>query len=96
MMSRRISAKQLKALLFERQEGKCCYCGGEIELHPEPWGFGNTTPPNFATFEHLRRKRDGGGSNPDNLALACFLCNTSRGETNWVEFKTLMASGLTF
>lgn len=80
---------RLKARLFELQGGKCCYCGKAVRLAPEPWGLGNPTPDDFATLEHLQRKADGGSSHPDNLAVACFQCNTLRGEMNWCEFASV-------
>lgn len=80
---------QLKALLHRRQGGLCCYCSKPTLLHPDPWPSGARTPDNFATIEHLRRKVDGGTSDRDNLAIACFECNAERGGMSWVEFKTV-------
>lgn len=84
--------RRLKAMLFQAQAGRCCYCGCAVDLAPQSWGRGGRTPPNFATIEHLRRRSDGGATTPDNVALACFECNTNRGDISWVEYKTLMAS----
>ena len=81
----------LKINLFEQQSGQCCYCGRAVDLHPSPWATGERTPDHFATIEHLRRIADGGTNDPDNLAIACFACNGSRGAMNWVAFKTLMS-----
>ncbi len=85
---------KLKAFLHKRQGGLCCYCSKLTLLHPDPWPLGTTTPGNFATFEHLRRKVDGGTNHPDNLAIACFECNAERGAMSWVEFKTLKVQRL--
>ena len=35
-------------------------------------------PWDFATFEHLQRRRDGGAGKPDNVVLACYRCNLRR------------------
>jgi 5-methylcytosine-specific restriction endonuclease McrA len=82
--------KRVKATLFTAQAGRCCYCGRAIDLAPKSWGIGNPAPDHFATLEHLQRVADGGRSTRDNLALACFRCNTTRGDLNWCEFKTMM------
>ncbi len=33
------------------------------------------------TLEHLRPKSKGGSNSPENLRLACFPCNNSRGDS---------------
>lgn len=71
--------------LFDAQGGRCCYCGIRLRLK------GGDRSLSYATVEHLRRRSDGGTSHDDNLALACNRCNSSRGDTSWVEFKTMMA-----
>lgn len=39
----------------------------------------NGTPPkNYATFEHLVRRADGGVGLPNNVVLACRTCNNER------------------
>lgn len=81
----------LKLKMFANQCGRCCYCGRAIELHPKPWPMGARTPDRFATIEHLQRVADGGSNDPDNLALACFVCNGARGDLSWVEFKTILS-----
>lgn len=52
---------------IEASQGRCCYyCGNEIvEIGPRR-----------GTIEHVIRKSDGGLDHPDNLAMACFVCNT--------------------
>jgi 5-methylcytosine-specific restriction endonuclease McrA len=85
---------RLKEFLHKRQGGECCYCGRMTRLYPEPWGLGAPAPADFATLEHLRRKVDGGTNHPDNVAIACFECNSNRGAMSWVEFKTFVTRGL--
>lgn len=58
--------KRLKKLwLYEKQKGKCFYCGNPFTIHQ-------------LTFEHLTRKREGGTNHISNLALACIFCNQYR------------------
>jgi hypothetical protein len=45
--------------------------------------------PKSQTIEHLRRKADGGTSHPDNKALACYECNSERGDMDWLTYKSL-------
>lgn len=77
--------------IHRHQGGKCCYCGVKLIMPPKKaMRFTNGMQFNkrAATLEHLRRKADGGTNHPDNLALACRLCNSRRGDMSWVEFKT--------
>lgn len=80
--------RRLKQALHQYQHGLCCYCERITELRPAGAHIGGAAPDNFATLEHLQRVTDGGSDEPDNLALACFRCNVTRGDMSWVEFKT--------
>ena len=75
--------KNLKAKLFSLQGGVCCYCGTKLRLRSGPLS------PFHATIEHLRRKVDGGTDRRDNLAVACFPCNSGRGDTDWLTYKSM-------
>lgn len=46
-----------------------------------------------ATVEHLRRRAEGGDDAPENLALACAYCNSSRGERA-PDIQALVMCGL--
>lgn len=48
---------------------------GRMTLERTPSG---KVGPNFATFEHLVRRRDGGAGLPFNTVLACSRCNARR------------------
>lgn len=74
-----IATKCLKA-----QGGKCCYCGKAIYRR----FVGGTANPGTATLEHLRPKSEGGTDAPDNIAIACFTCNTNRQNVPWNIYKS--------
>lgn len=42
---------------------------------------GNLLPENQLTIDHLKPKSLGGSNNLENLRLACFPCNNSRGNS---------------
>lgn len=86
----------IRNTLFRHQGGKCCYCGTALVMPKGAvWKGVEANHNRAATFEHLRRKVDGGSNAPDNLALACRACNAARGSLSWVEFKTIRPSQLT-
>lgn len=66
----------LRNKLSEAQNHKCCYCGLSLTLEGVP----NDTK-NFATFEHVIRKCEGGSDGEDNLVVACGGCNSGRQDT---------------
>lgn len=57
--------KRKKALLYERQKGRCFYCSNDFTILQ-------------LTFDHVQRKRDGGSNHISNLVLACLFCNQYR------------------
>lgn len=58
---------------FERQGGRCHWCNGPMTLARAP-----QLPDNFATFEHVVRRCEGGVGLPNNIVLACRVCNNER------------------
>lgn len=54
----------------EAQNHRCCYCG--VEFSPE------VGHPRYSTWEHVLELRKGGADHPDNMVLACFICNNLR------------------
>jgi HNH endonuclease len=79
-----------RARKFQRQFGICYWFtnairNGRKPKCPNPQGLmtlermpNGKMPSNFATYEHLQRKRDGGAGKPDNVVLACCKCNQRR------------------
>lgn len=73
--------------LRKAQGNKCCYCG-ETML-PASAKYKSLPHPRAATLEHLHRKIDGGSGKIGNCAAACHECNTGRGSTDWLTYKSL-------
>lgn len=69
------SDKERRLRKFWRQGGRCHWCGGEMTLQLNPNG---KPPRNYASFEHLQRRREGGAGKPNNVVLACRDCNNRR------------------
>jgi 5-methylcytosine-specific restriction endonuclease McrA len=55
---------------FERQKGKCYYCGCKLIKTPYK--------PNSATVDHVVPLDRGGRNSPDNLVIACQTCNFTK------------------
>jgi 5-methylcytosine-specific restriction endonuclease McrA len=60
-----ITAKQ-RNRIFERCEGKCAYCSGQL-LYNDPWHI-----------DHIVPLAKGGSNEEDNLTLACARCNAKK------------------
>jgi 5-methylcytosine-specific restriction endonuclease McrA len=60
---------------FVEQKGLCAYCNKEMSFARKAKGG---PARNFATFEHLVKKRDGGLFTKENIVLACSKCNMKR------------------
>jgi 5-methylcytosine-specific restriction endonuclease McrA len=79
--------KALRERLRERQAGRCCYCLNVMTAKPVP-KKGVVPKPSAETLEHLHRVMDGGSSRADNMALACFRCNSERGGIDWLTYTS--------
>ena len=65
--------QQSRQLAFNRQGGKCFYCGFPMCLN------GQSGPPQLrCTAEHLKARSDG----PSNIVAACWHCNYTRHKCN--------------
>lgn len=74
---------KLRAELFFKQGGKCCYCRRLMVGHH------TGKNPRRPTIEHLHRRADGGTDRRDNMALACYSCNINRGTLDWLTYASL-------
>lgn len=64
---------------FQRQNGACHWCHGPMTLEYKLGKNGEPNlPRNYATFEHLQKRRDGGAGKPNNVVMACLECNCRR------------------
>lgn len=66
--------------LFDAQGGLCIWCKKPMSLTARktaPYRAGQPAR-DFATFEHLVRRRDGGQKDDPNIALAHYKCNRRR------------------
>lgn len=68
----------LRAELFEKQNGLCHLCGKLMTLQRKG-KLGINAPALFATFDHLIPHAAGGTAYYTNLALAHRKCNSARG-----------------
>ncbi|MBX5179909.1 HNH endonuclease [Rhizobium lentis] len=78
--------RKLLVHLFQKQEGRCCYCERYVILS---YRWRDQQRPDAATIEHLKRRADGGTDHPDNLAMSCKDCNDSRQEIDWLTYRSL-------
>ncbi len=78
--------KQLFDCLGEAQNWRCCYCGIRMDTLDV-----NRTQPTQPTIEHLIPLRKGGKDHPENLVIACCLCNSTKGDTPAEEFRPAYA-----
>lgn len=81
----------IRTILTVKQSNRCCYCG--VFMLPAGTRMksrrNKAMHPKSQTIEHLHRKVDGGTGHPDNKALACHECNSSRGSTDWLTYKSI-------
>lgn len=64
-----------RLLLFVAQAGCCIWCGQSMSFNRRKSG---APARDFATFEHLERRADGGKMNAHNIVLAHYKCNIKR------------------
>ena len=70
--------------LFEKQNGNCYYCNKLMSFNRKQRG---TPSKDFATFEHLKRKSEGGKVNSLNIVLVHYKCNLRK---NSIDQKKLV------
>ena len=74
-MSTGIYKGRFRQYLYEEQKGKCYWCNRRMTYNRNSSGQPGRS---FATFEHLKRKQDGGLTNSVNIVLAHKKCNNIR------------------
>lgn len=82
------AAMRIKLIsLSESQNHRCCYCGVNT-WHPDIYDGGSISRSCLrrATIEHVISKSKGGTNNMSNLVMACYECNSVRGNTDYEDF----------
>lgn len=75
---------RIRSAAFLRQHGRCYYCGvlmwaDDCARFAPSFGISLATAKWLqCTAEHLIPRRDGGTDSPDNIVVACLLCNRRR------------------
>lgn len=70
--------------LIELHKGKCAYCGAVCDVN---------VPVRMPTTEHRTPRARGGTDAWDNLALACFRCNSIKDAMTDDEFRHFASTG---
>lgn len=66
---------EFRLALFLIQQGRCAYCGGDMSFTRRKNGM---PARDFATFEHVERREDGGKLDHQNIVLAHTKCNRQK------------------
>lgn len=78
-----IRRKSMVVKLFEKQGGKCHYCGGKMRL---AYGYQNSV-----TRDHIIPRSAGGPTTAFNLVGACYRCNQEKGSLPYEVFVSNLA-----
>lgn len=65
MSKESVSSRRRVVPLYRKHGGVCHYCGIQYDIK-------------FMTVDHVVRKSHGGHRTPDNVVLACWMCNQLR------------------
>jgi 5-methylcytosine-specific restriction endonuclease McrA len=75
---------RLRKSAYNAQRGQCCYCGKpmwleDVEAFAKAHNY-SLRQANLlkCTAEHLHARTDGGDDSPENVAAACWYCNSKR------------------
>ena len=74
-----LSRPQLRAIIWEKSNGRCWYCGKEMNPFRD-----------FST-DHIVARCVGGGQGYDNLVPACRTCNASKNNRSLEQFRPTLA-----
>jgi hypothetical protein len=78
-----MSMATVRRALWEREGGKCWYCGRDTMLNA---GEQN---PRLATVDHLIPRARGGVNNDTNRVNCCLRCNQLKGTLTEAEFRSM-------
>lgn len=67
----------IREIVFRKYDGKCAYCGCELELHD-------------LKIDHFIPKKKGGTDDIENLMPSCEICNHYKDAHNIDKFKSMM------
>lgn len=74
--------RSLKREIVHKRGKFCCFCGIRTT---------NRAPANTAlTIDHRIPRSKGGTDDPENLKIACLLCNNGRGDLDFEVYVTLV------
>lgn len=74
--------KELRESIYERDRLICRYCGVQC-VRPKETRIG---APNSAAIDHVIPRRQGGLTEPDNLVVACWTCNSRKHNRTPAQF----------
>lgn len=70
--------RRIKEALYQRQRGRCHYCGDPMLYRiPDTWKSKHH-PPSLATIDHVKARGLGGTNAQKNLVMACHKCNARK------------------
>lgn len=73
-MSRTRPSKETRAVVIERDDGTCQWCGVKCVRETQP------KSPDALTIDHIMPVSQGGGSWSGNLQVLCLACNTRKAD----------------
>jgi len=75
-------------LLYERDKGRCQYCGCEVTIGGHPIDCRDSQDYSFgATIDHIIPQSKGGATTLDNTLLACRSCNCRKKTSSLEAFR---------
>lgn len=94
--SMHIGKTEKHAILFNRQAGRCWYCGDRLATVADlvDGGLCRTSDARWPQIEHQIPRSKGGGNRLSNLVLACVECNHEKGDWTVEEYRGRLAVGL--
>lgn len=78
----------VKLRVYQRDGGKCQYCGCSVPLEKVPMiGWAGDHKRFLWVIDHKTPVARGGTNDPANLALSCLACNQGKGQMTADEFN---------